>query len=596
MKSLRSFLDPEKSSTAVGYVFAALFLVAGIALSIYDDRLYREQALKEIRLQTEILAASEAASLDFDDKETTQEYLDALKVNPEIDQAAVYDSTGSLVAQYRRGSSEAVPTAPLPDSYSYNSDYLTVVVPVEHNARRIGTVYLRAVTEPLARRLPRYGAGLLLLSMAAFVVAVLAIARARLTAANAKLLAEIEERGKVEEALRQSQKMEAVGQLTGGIAHDFNNMLAIVLGSLSMLKRRIALGKDDLEKYADRAIEGARRAANLTQQLLAFSRRQPLAPVTLNVTALIFEMSELMGRTLGASTNLEIINSPGTWHVYADKIQLETAILNLAVNARDAMPDGGKLVIRSANTHLTAAQLKGPDAPPAGDYVAISVSDAGSGMSPDVLAKAFEPFFTTKSVGKGTGLGLSQVYGFAKQSRGHIEIQSAVGKGTTVTIYLPRQAQTEVVAAKDAQAPKPIPHGKADEVILVVEDQDNVRRMTVDTLRELGYSVRHAEGVRTALGFLEDHPDVTLLFTDIVMPDGSGKTLADEVQRRWPSIKVLFTTGYTKDAIVHDGMLDPRIQVVMKPFTFEQLAVKVREVLEQPSQGSHKLAGVRQIH
>ncbi|MGE3332004.1 MAG: ATP-binding protein [Rhodospirillaceae bacterium] len=595
MKPLKFLFDHEKLSSAAGYILAGAFLAAGVALSVYDDRLYREQALREVRLQTEILAASEAASLDFDDRKATQEYLDALKVNPEVVQAAVYNSAGALVAQYIRSGEQPVPVSPPPDSYAHDSDFLTAVVPVEHNARRIGTVYLRAMTEPLARRLPRYGAGLLLLSMAAFVVGVLGTARARLSAANAKLLAEMEERGKVEEALRQSQKMEAVGQLTGGIAHDFNNMLAIVMGSLSILKRRIAAGGAELEMYADRAMEGARRAANLTQQLLAFSRRQPLAPVPLNVTTLIFEMSELMGRTLGELTNLEIINSPGTWHVYADRVQLETAILNLAVNARDAMPGGGKLVIKSTNARLTDAELKGPDAPPPGDYVAISVADTGQGMSPEILAKAFEPFFTTKAVGKGTGLGLSQVYGFAKQSRGHLEIQSAVGQGTTVTIFLPRQAQTEAVIAADATAPKVVPQGKPEEVVLVVEDQDNVRRMTVDTLRELGYSVRHCEGVRTALRYLEDHPDVSLLFTDIVMPDGSGKVLADEVQRKYPHIKVLFTTGYTKDAIVHDGMLDPHIQVVMKPFTFEQLAEKVREILEQPSREPHR-PEIRRLH
>jgi signal transduction histidine kinase/CheY-like chemotaxis protein len=523
---------------------------------------------------TQILAASEAASLDFNDTKTTQEYLDAFRANPEIDQAAVYDQQGHVVAQFVRAGAAPVPAAAPGDAALSDGDHISASVPVVHGDRRIGTVFVRAVAEPLSRRIPRYGAAFLLLTMAAFVVAVLVAARAR-------LVAEMTERSKAEEALRQSQKMEAVGQLTGGIAHDFNNMLAVIIGSLSILQRRIAAGKTDIAQYAESAMEGARRAATLTQQLLAFSRRQPLAPVAINVTRLIVGTSELMGRTLGEHVNVEIVNSPRTWQVYADKGQLETALLNLAVNARDAMPKGGSLTIKSANVHLQAQDLSGTEAPAPGDYVSIAISDTGMGMTPEVLSKAFEPFFTTKGVGKGTGLGLSQVYGFVRQSRGHIKIQSTQGKGTTVTLYLPRLAATEVAIDQIIDRREP-PPGKLDEIILVVEDEDKVRAVTVEALRDLGYTVRDANGVSSARRAIESEPDVTLLFTDIVMPDGSGKTLADEVKQRWPNIKVLFTTGYTKDAIVHEGIVDPDVRVVMKPFTLDQLALKVREALEQP--------------
>jgi signal transduction histidine kinase len=431
--------------------------------------------------------------------------------------------------------------------------------------------------------------------MMALVITILAASRAALTRANAQLearareladtndnlTAQIAGREKAEEALRQSQKMEAVGQLTGGIAHDFNNMLAIISGNLSLLLRRVAQGRTDIAQYAESAQDGARRAATLTQKLLAFSRRQPLKPTPINANSLMSGMSDLLRRTIGAHIRFETVVAAGLWPTFADQSQLETSVLNLVVNACDAMPDGGVLTIETANAYLDEAYVADHDDVAAGQYVMIAVSDTGGGMPADVVAKAFEPFFTTKAVGKGTGLGLSQVYGFVKQSRGHIKIYTEVNQGTTVKLYLPRLAGAMETDAKPQERPQ-LPLGSPSEVILVVEDEEKVRRVTVDSLRELGYTVRHADGVRSALKALESQPNVALLFTDIIMPDGSGRTLADEATHLWPSLKVLFTTGYTRNAIVHNGIVDADVQLLLKPFSFEQLAAKVRDVLGGP--------------
>jgi PAS domain S-box-containing protein len=389
---------------------------------------------------------------------------------------------------------------------------------------------------------------------------------------------EVAARSKIEEQLRQVQKMEAVGQLTGGIAHDFNNMLAVILGGLNLLQRKLARGETDVERFIEGAIDGAQRAATLTQRLLAFSRQQPLSPEPLIVNALVAGMSDLLARTLSEQVKVETVLAAGLWQVKADPAQLENAILNLAVNARDAMPGGGRLTIETLNAFVNDAYAE-EYAIAAGQYVLIAVADTGSGMAPEVIAKAFDPFFTTKSAGKGTGLGLSQVYGFVRQSGGHVKIYSELGVGTSVKVYLPR-LYGDAAATEQAKGPSTIHRGLRSEIILVVEDEDRVRALSVEVLRELGYSVVEASDPSQALRMLDEGQQLTLLFTDVVMPEMSGRQLADRAREKRPNLKVLYTTGYMRDAIVHDGMLDPGTNLLTKPFSIEELAGKIRKILD----------------
>ena len=382
-----------------------------------------------------------------------------------------------------------------------------------------------------------------------------------------------------EAALRQSQKMEAVGQLTGGIAHDFNNMLAVVIGSLELLARRLDNADSRAQRYVESATEGAKRAALLTQRLLAFSRQQPLRPESIDANKLVSGMSDLLRHSLGAEIQLEAVLAGGLWRTHADPNQLENVVLNLAVNARDAMPEGGRLTIETQNAHLDARYVATHLGVAAGQYVLIAVTDTGMGMPEEVIAKAFDPFFTTKAVGKGTGLGLSQVYGFVKQSGGHVKIYSEPGEGTTVKIYLPRQ----IAGQQDGDAAHTVstmPRGEQREVVLVVEDEPAVRELSVEVLGQLGYRVLEADGAAAALRQIDAYPDIALLFTDVVMPEVNGRKLAEEARRRRPDLKVLFTTGYTRNAVVHNGVLDAGVDLIGKPFTIEELAAKVRAVLD----------------
>jgi nitrogen-specific signal transduction histidine kinase/CheY-like chemotaxis protein len=384
-----------------------------------------------------------------------------------------------------------------------------------------------------------------------------------------------------EEALRQAQKMEAVGQLTGGVAHDFNNLLQVIIGNLDTIQRHLPEDAARLRRAATQALNGARRAAALTQRLLAFSRRQPLDPKPLNVNGLVTGLSELIHRTLGETVAVETVLAAGLWQVEADANELEAAILNLAVNARDAMADGGRLTIETANAHIDDAYAASFVELTPGQYVSIAVSDTGRGMDQATVARAFEPFFTTKPVGKGTGLGLSQVYGFVKQSGGHVKIYSEVGEGTTVKIYLPR-----LIADGDAVEEEPAenvaPDGDSEETILVVEDDDDVRTYSVEILRELGYRVIEAHDGASALRLLERQARVDLLFTDVVLPGGmTGAQLAEQARGLRPALKVLFTTGYARNAIIHQGRLDKGVRLITKPFSSTDFAAKVRDVLDE---------------
>jgi PAS domain S-box-containing protein len=397
----------------------------------------------------------------------------------------------------------------------------------------------------------------------------------------AKVTRDLTERREAEEQLRQIQKMEAIGQLTGGIAHDFNNLLTVITGNLETLQRRLGDQADErLQRSISSALQGASRAALLTHQLLAFSRRQTLEPKSVSVNTLIARTSELLHRTLPEAISIETVLAGGVWNTFVDANQLENCLLNLAVNARDAMPEGGRLTIEAANVYLDEEYGASAEVP-AGQYVGIFVSDTGVGMTPDIAGRAFDPFFTTKEVGRGTGLGLSQVYGFVKQSGGHVKIYSEVGAGTTIKIYLPRLLSA--AAADEARPVAPVVPRGNQETILIVEDEAAVRSFAVDLARELDYQVLDAADAAAALHLLDSRREIALLFTDVGLPGGmNGRQLADEARRRRPGLKVLFTSGYARNAIVHHGRLDPGVQLITKPFTFAGLAAKFRQVLDSP--------------
>jgi len=390
-----------------------------------------------------------------------------------------------------------------------------------------------------------------------------------------------------EEALRQAQKMEAIGQLTGGIAHDFNNLLTVIMGGLDQMERSLTSLPDlklaqKLARSRDMAMQASQRAATLTSRLLAFARRQPLDPKPVDGNRMIAGLADMLDRTLGEQVKLEVVTAAGLWLAQADVSELENALLNLAVNARDAMPAGGRLTIETANAYLDddyVASISEPVAP--GQYVTIAVTDTGMGMDAETAERVFEPFFTTKAVGQGTGLGLSQVYGFIRQSNGHVRIYSEIGHGTTVKLYLPRVTKALVDAGiEEAKASATL---GGDETVLVVEDHDDLRAYSTGVLTELGYTVLEASHGPAALAILAKAGRIDLLFTDVVLPEGmDGRQLATAARSLQPDLRVLFTTGYSRNAIVHNGRLDAGVQLISKPFTFDTLALKVRMVLDGP--------------
>ncbi|WP_026190788.1 PAS domain-containing protein [Methylobacterium sp. WSM2598] len=395
---------------------------------------------------------------------------------------------------------------------------------------------------------------------------------------EARVREAIAEREQAEEQLRQSQKMEAVGQLTGGIAHDFNNLLTGIVGSLDLMQTRIAEGRtENLSRYAGLAMTSAQRAAALTHRLLAFSRRQPLESRPVDVNRLVNSMDELLRRTLGEQVRLEIVVAGGLWLTLCDPNQLENAVLNLAINARDAMPDGGRLTIETANAHLDEAYAAREIGVRAGQYVCIGVSDTGTGMPPDVIARAFDPFFTTKPLGQGTGLGLSMIYGFAKQSEGTVKIYSEPGQGTTVKLYLPRY-RGEIESAGDHRGEAP--RAERGETVLVVEDDATVRALVTEVLQELGYQALEAPDGPAGLRVLQSDAHVDLLITDVGLPGINGRQLADQARLSRPQLKVLFMTGYAENAAFGNGQIAPGMQMITKPFAVDALATRIRAIFE----------------
>lgn len=398
-------------------------------------------------------------------------------------------------------------------------------------------------------------------------------------------LRDISARKVVEERLRQSAKMEAVGRLTAGIAHDFNNLLTVVLGNLDSAQRQDALASSARMQALENATRGARRAAVLTERLLAFARQKPLEPRVLDVNELVLGMSELLRHTLGERINVRTALDAEAWRIEADATELETALLNLAANARDAMPAGGELVIETANVELDSAYARANSEVKPGPYVLISISDSGSGMTADVLNRVFEPFFTTKPDGHGTGLGLSQVYGFVKQTGGHVKLYSEPSIGTTAKIYLPQAAHPLRPIRQPIDEPlkgDQIPAAQEGETILVVEDDADVRNYTVGSLRELGYLVFEAVDAASALLILQREAGVQLLFTDLGLPGAmDGKALAERVRAVRPSLRILMTTAYAGSVLVREGRLDPGVELLGKPFTLPALASRIRQLLDR---------------
>ena len=398
--------------------------------------------------------------------------------------------------------------------------------------------------------------------------------------ANMRLVEEIAERERVEDALRQSQKMEAVGQLTGGLAHDFNNLLTGIMGSLELLQARVLQGRvNDIERYANAAQGAAKRAAALTHRLLAFSRRQTLDPKPTNVNRLVAGMEELIRRTVGPEIVVEPVAGGGLWITLVDPSQLENALLNLCINARDAMVGGGKLTIETGNRWLDERAARERELPP-GQYVTLCVSDNGTGMTPDVIARAFDPFFTTKPIGMGTGLGLSMIYGFARQSGGQVRIYSEVGQGTMVCLYLPRH----LGEADDPDPPAELagaPRAGYNETVLVVDDEPTVRMLVTEVLEELGYTAIEAADGAAGLKVLQSNARIDLLVTDVGLPGMNGRQVADAARAMRPGLKVLFITGYAENAVLSHGHLEPGMHVLTKPFAMEVLASRIKDLIAE---------------
>lgn len=553
-----------------------VLLIAGVAIAVLSERSLRLQTAREAGAQADLLASAVSGALAFDDAQAAQDYVNAVQVNPNVLAAAIYDEDNRLVASFAREGEAMPPVAePRPRTTVSQDGRLYVVRPVEQAGQTLGTARLRVMETPAAQRFSRYASLLLVLGLAALVVVVLAVAQgalrranrqladraAELVRANNLLQQQMVEREKAEEALRQSQKMEAIGRLTGGIAHDFNNLLMVASSGIELLdrtedpKRRRALSAG-----VRQAVE---RGAALTRQLLAFARRSPLRAEVLDLRTHIEGLRFLLERSLREDIEVVLDLSDDLWPVEADRGELELALLNLAVNARDAMPHGGRLTVKGRN-------LPGEDEGP--DRVSLEIADTGAGMSDVVASRVFEPFFTTKEVGRGTGLGLSQVYGFVRSSGGEITVESREGEGTTFTLCLPRTLRTPA-------EPEPAPALPADEApakrkgggrLLLVEDDDAVAAGVGHMLGDLGYRHVRVASAAEALAMLEKDPRFDLVFSDMVMPgemDGLG--LAQEVRRRMPATPVLLTTGFSEAASAATG---EAFRLLPKPYGIASLA------------------------
>jgi signal transduction histidine kinase/CheY-like chemotaxis protein len=560
----------RRVSTAAAMIAAILLVAAGLAVAGYNESLFRAQAAREAQVQADILAASLTAALAFDDIAAEQQYLGALAANPEVEAAGLYGATGGFLTGYRRDPSQALPShAPAPAQH-FADGQIVVVSPVDQAGVRLGSVYLRVQAEPPARRVLRYAAIGLLGVMASLVAVVLGAAnnaqrRANraLEGANEALRQQIEQREAAEEALLQSRKMEAMGQLTGGVAHDFNNLLMVASSGLDLLDRT------DDPKRRDTLRQGIRQAldrgAGLTRQLLTFSRRNPLKTEVIDLGQQIEGMRLLLERSLRGDVVARFEVEPDLRPIEVDPAQLEVAVLNVAVNARDAMPDGGTIVLSARNRQDMTVDGE------TGDFVELSVRDTGVGMAPETAQRVFEPFFTTKAVGKGTGLGLSQVYGFCRSSGGAVSVVSAPGDGTTVSMLFPASAKPLSLPA--APAPE-VADAPPPGTVLLVEDDDSVAGAVAAMLRELGYRVSRAADAQSALTLLDERPGAfDLVFSDMVMPGAmDGAALAEAVLQKQPDLPVVLTTGFSEAA---EAATRKGLRLLPKPYRIEALAAEL---------------------
>ena len=545
-------------------VLALVLLVASLALGVKNEQGRLGERIRGTVVQSEILARSVAAPLAFDDDSTIEEYLAALKANDAIRAAGAYRLDGHLAAGFAR-TGEPLPAIVTRASQGTVRGDIIVSTPVVQNGTRLGAVYLRISTESLARRAARYTGIAVVVVMASLLIGVLGTAYASVSSAHRRLSLEIAQREKAEEALRQAQKMEAMGQLTGGVAHDFNNLLMVASSGLDLLDRTSDPARRDRLKLGIR--QAIDRGAKLTQQLLTFARKSPLKPAVIDVERTIRGLQDLLERSLREDIVVEFAFAPGLCPIEVDASQFEVAVLNVALNARDAMPEGG--VIRIAVDTLGA-----DDGAPA--MIRVAITDSGTGVAAENLHKVFEPFFTTKGVGKGTGLGLSQVYGFTRSSGGDVRIDSELGRGTTMSLLLPC-SDKELPDA--AQAALPVDAAVGAHRILLVEDDDSVAALVGEMLGELGYGFVRVATAQAALDRLARDPRFDLMFSDMVMPGTmGGLDLARAVGASHPaSCRIVLTTGYSEAAA---AALAEGHQLLIKPYSMQALGAKLVQLLD----------------
>ena len=559
-----------------------MLLIAGVAIGVLSERALKQQMAREAGAQADLLASAVSGALAFDDRAAAQDYVNAVQVNPNVMAAAVYDENNRLVASFSRAGETIPPVAtPRGRTTHFENSRLYVVRPVVEGGQTLGTARLRLLDTPASQTFSRYAGLLLVLGLSGLVVIVLAVAQGALRRANRELASRAEilvetndllhqqmaEREKAEEALRQSQKMEAIGRLTGGIAHDFNNLLMVASSGVELLDRTTDPARR--KALTDGVRQAVERGAALTRQMLAFSRRAPLKTEVLHLPTRIEGLRFLLDRALREDIEVVLDLPEDLWRIEADPGELELALLNLAVNARDAMPNGGRII-------LSAHNIVGEDGD--GDRVCLMIADTGTGMPEAVSSRVFEPFFTTKEVGRGTGLGLSQVYGFVRSSGGDIRVESALDVGTTFTLCLPRTDKPATAADLSLAAVQPdLSKRKAEGRLLLVEDDDAVAAGVGHMVRDLGYTYVRAAQAADALRLLEQGDGFDLVFSDMVMPgDMDGLALAKAIRARDPDLPVVLTTGFSEAAAAATA---ERFRLLSKPYGIEALATVLGEAL-----------------